>query len=46
LAGGEATAKAILGSDLRVIPGMGHDMPPALYDIFLDAILAAATKTH
>ena len=46
LAGGEATAKAIPGSELRVIPGMGHDMPPALYDIFLDAILAAATKTH
>ena len=46
LAGGEATARAIPGSELRVIPGMGHDMPPALYDIFLDAILAAATKTH
>jgi len=46
LPGGEATAKAIPGSELRVIPGMGHDMPPALYDIFLDAILAAATKTH
>lgn len=46
LAGGEATAKAIPGAELRVIPGMGHDMPPALYDIFLDAILAAATKAN
>jgi hypothetical protein len=27
-----------------MIPGMGHDMPPGLYDIFLDAILSAARR--
>lgn len=46
LRGGEATAAAIPGAELRVIPGMGHDLPPALYDIFVEAILAAATKAH
>ncbi len=44
LVGGEATAAAIPGAELRVIPGMGHDLPPALYDIVADAILAAAAK--
>jgi len=42
--GGEATAAAIPGAELRMIPGMGHDLPPALHDIFIDAILAAARR--
>ncbi|WP_293901281.1 alpha/beta hydrolase [Phenylobacterium sp.] len=42
--GGEATAAAIPGAELRIIPGMGHDLPPALHDIFLDAICAAAAR--
>lgn len=42
--GGQATAAAIPGADLRMIPGMGHDMPPSLYDIFVDAILSAAAR--
>ncbi|MET0273096.1 MAG: alpha/beta hydrolase [Phenylobacterium sp.] len=42
--GGEATAAAIPGAELRIIPGMGHDLPPGLYDIFIDAILAAARR--
>jgi len=25
---------------------MGHDLPPALYDIFVDAILSAAARAH
>lgn len=29
--GGEATAKAIPGADLWVVPRMGHDLPPELY---------------
>jgi pimeloyl-ACP methyl ester carboxylesterase len=47
-AGGEATAAAIPGAELRIVPGMGHDLPPGLYDTFADAILAAASrvKTH
>jgi pimeloyl-ACP methyl ester carboxylesterase len=43
-AGGEATARSIPGAELRLIEGMGHDLPPALYDIFLDAIVAAASR--
>lgn len=42
--GGEATAAAIPGAELRIIPGMGHDLPPGLYDIFVDAIAAAASR--
>jgi len=42
--GGEATAAAIPGAELRMIPGMGHDLPPGLYDIFVDAITAAASR--
>ena len=44
LAGGQATAAAIPGAELRVVPGMGHDVPPGLYDTFIDAILAAAAR--
>ncbi|WP_304168976.1 alpha/beta fold hydrolase [Phenylobacterium aquaticum] len=44
LKGGEATAAALPGAELRVIPGMGHDLPPALFDIVADAILAAAAR--
>ena len=42
--GGIETTNAIPGAELRIIPGMGHDLPPGLYDIFVDAILAAATR--
>jgi pimeloyl-ACP methyl ester carboxylesterase len=42
--GGEATAAAIPGAELRIIPGMGHDLPAALYDTFVDAITAAAAR--
>jgi pimeloyl-ACP methyl ester carboxylesterase len=44
--GGETTAAAIPGAELRMIPGMGHDMPPGLYDIFLDAILSAIRRAE
>jgi pimeloyl-ACP methyl ester carboxylesterase len=42
--GGQATAAAIPGAELRMIPGMGHDLPPALYDTVVDAICAAAAR--
>lgn len=42
--GGERTAAAIPGAELRIIPGMGHDLPPSLYDTFADAICAAAAR--
>ncbi len=42
--GGEMTAAAIPGAELRMIEGMGHDLPPALYAVFIDAIVAAAER--
>ena len=42
--GGQATAAAIPGAELRMIPGMGHDLPPGLHDIFVDAICTAASR--
>jgi pimeloyl-ACP methyl ester carboxylesterase len=42
--GGEATAKAIPGAKLVKIPGMGHDMPPALWQRFVDEIVANAER--
>ena len=44
--GGETTAAAIPGAELRMIPGMGHDLPPGLHEIFLDAICAAASRAR
>jgi pimeloyl-ACP methyl ester carboxylesterase len=42
--GGEATAAAIPGAELRIVPGMGHDLPPGLHGVFVDAICAAAAR--
>ena len=42
--GARDTAACIPGAELRVIPGMGHDLPPALYGIFVDAILSAVER--
>ena len=36
--------RRIRGSRLEIFPGMGHDLPPGLYDIFVDAICAAASR--
>ena len=36
--GGKATATAIAGAEHLEIAGMGHDLPPELYDTFIDAI--------
>jgi pimeloyl-ACP methyl ester carboxylesterase len=44
--GGEATAKAIKGAELRMVPGMGHNLPPGLYGVFVDAILAAVRRAE
>ncbi len=44
--GGRDTAAVIPGAELRVIPGMGHDMPPALYPTFVEAILRAVERAH
>lgn len=41
---GRDVAAAIPGADLRVIDGMGHDIPAALIDTIADAIAAAAVR--
>ena len=44
--GGRDTAENIPGAELRIVPGMGHDMPPALYDIFFETISRAVDRAH
>lgn len=46
LSGGRDTAACIPGSELRVIPGMGHDLPPALYEKVVEAITAARDRAR
>lgn len=46
VAGGRDTAQNIPGAELRIIPGMGHDLPPALYDEIIDAIAAVAARAR
>ncbi len=38
--GGQATAAAVPGSKLLTFPGMGHDLPEALWGTITDAIVA------
>ncbi|MDO8288090.1 MAG: alpha/beta hydrolase [Parvibaculum sp.] len=44
MAAGEDTAANIEGAELRVIDGMGHDLPLALVPQIADAIVAAAER--
>jgi pimeloyl-ACP methyl ester carboxylesterase len=46
VAGGRDTAENIRGAELRVVPGMGHDLPPALYDTFIETISRAIERAH
>jgi pimeloyl-ACP methyl ester carboxylesterase len=46
LRAGIATAKAIPHAELIRIPGMGHDMPEALWPTFVDAIAKNAARAH
>jgi hypothetical protein len=39
VSGGEATAKAIPGAELIVLPDMGHELPPALFPQLVDAVI-------
>ena len=40
--GGRATADAIPGATLWTIPGMGHDLPPELFEEIADRVAALA----
>jgi pimeloyl-ACP methyl ester carboxylesterase len=42
--GGKATAAAIPGARLVVIPGMGHDLPQAAWPAIIDAIVDNAAR--
>jgi pimeloyl-ACP methyl ester carboxylesterase len=44
--GGRDTAASIPGAELRIVPGMGHDIPPALYDTIVDAVARAAERSR
>eukprot|EP01030_Chromulinospumella_sphaerica_P018203 gene18204-18056_t len=41
VAGAHDTADNVPGAELKIIPGMGHDVPPAFWDQIVDAIAAA-----
>jgi pimeloyl-ACP methyl ester carboxylesterase len=46
VAGGRDIAAMIPGADLLVIKGMGHDVPPALHDVIVEAIDRTARRHH
>ena len=43
-AGGRATARAIPGARLKLIDGMGHDLPRQLWPVFVEEIAANAAR--
>jgi len=44
VSGGRATAAAVPGAELLLIDGMGHDLPPELYETIVDAIARTAAR--
>ena len=46
LAGGQATAEAVPGAELLVLPGMGHNLPRELWPTISDAIAALAERAE
>ena len=44
--GGRDTARAIPGAELLEVEGMGHDLPPALFERFADAISEHTRKAE
>jgi pimeloyl-ACP methyl ester carboxylesterase len=44
ISGGRATARAIPGARLRVVEGMGHDLPRDLWPIFADELTDVAAR--
>jgi pimeloyl-ACP methyl ester carboxylesterase len=41
---GRATARAVPGARLRIIDGMGHDLPPGVWPLIVDEILRVADR--
>ena len=44
--GGKDTAASIAGAELRVVPGMGHDLPAALFPVVVDAVETVAKRSR
>jgi pimeloyl-ACP methyl ester carboxylesterase len=44
LSGGRATAAAVPGARLVLVPGMGHNLPAGLFDTLTDAIVSNAAR--
>lgn len=44
VSGGRATSRCIPGAELLLIDGMGHDLPPELYETFVRAIRRNADR--
>ena len=44
VSGGRSTAAAIPGAELVLVDGMGHDLPPALFETFVEAIARTADR--
>ncbi len=44
VSGGRATSRAIPGSELMLVPGMGHDIPVELHGTFVEAIRRVAGR--
>ena len=45
VSGGRATARAIPDAELRLVPGMGHDLPQGLFGQLVDAISSSARRS-
>ena len=46
VSGGRATARAIPGAELLLVPGMGHDLPEALFATFTEVIRRTADRAN
>jgi hypothetical protein len=46
VSGGRATAAAVPGAELLLIDGMGHDVPPALFETLTAAIRRTADRAR
>jgi pimeloyl-ACP methyl ester carboxylesterase len=46
VAAGRATAAAIDGSELVIVPGMGHDLPRGVWELLVDHIAALVTRVE
>jgi pimeloyl-ACP methyl ester carboxylesterase len=44
--GGRDTAATIPDAELRIIDGMGHDLPDAMHEAFVEAVKAAAARAR